>query len=110
MADNDELMDLVQTSLKVLAKDIGERLKSFEKRISFLEDSMKNLSPASGVPLKVDKEPSFEFELSKPVFPDKQGDTADLLTASSYKDQSDSNKDDKKKEDLLDAIKIIDSL
>ena len=110
MTDNNELMDLVQTSLKVLAKDIGERLKSFEKRISFLEESIKNLSPAGSVPLKVEKEPSFEFEFSKTALPDKQGETADLLSVATNKIQSKPSKDDKKKEDLLDAIKIIDSL
>ncbi|MHA1166382.1 MAG: hypothetical protein ACTSP4_07255 [Candidatus Hodarchaeales archaeon] len=110
MADNDELMDLVQTSLKVLAKDIGERLKSFEKRISFLEESIKNLSPASTVHLTPEKEHAPGFELSKTDLSIKQGEIVDLSLITPEVTQADPAKDDKKKEDLLDAIKIIDSL
>ncbi|MFW9992967.1 MAG: hypothetical protein ACFFD4_13070 [Candidatus Odinarchaeota archaeon] len=111
MTDQDEIFELVQVSLKVMAKDIGERLKEFDQRIARLEQAILELS--SGTPGDPSKIQSFEVPRQKEgmlsVSPDNQeADTPDTSLHSSTTNGTE--KDDKKKKDLLDAIKIIDSL
>ncbi|MHA2297383.1 MAG: hypothetical protein ACXAEU_06865 [Candidatus Hodarchaeales archaeon] len=111
MTGQDELLELVQTSLKVMAKDIGDRLKEFDKRIVKLEQTLKDLSNGSlSTPVSFDTPQPVINTPSSPQAgsTDTPSFSTDPTPSSSASSSGDD--EDKKKKDLMDAMKIIDSI